>query len=111
MPADPAVVIVQVRTAETRYTLFATLAPSGDLVLSGHDDSPRIEASFGCEEYEYFYRVRAAAVPLVCERLGVARRALLDGIRGLLARHGIVASSEWRKWLEANGVVYEFSVR
>ena len=104
-------VIVQLRDGKTNYALYADLGASGDLVVAGHDLSGWQDDSFGRSEYEYVYTVRAAAVPRVCELLGVARDALLGGVQGLLAPHGVAASTTWRAWLQAHDVPYEFAVR
>src|SRR5687768_3913936 len=104
-------VIVQVSDGKTSYALYADLRDSGDLVIAGHDLSASLADSVGRDEYEYFYTVRAGAVPRVCELLGVERAALLDALRGLLAPHGVAASPTWRTWLQTHDVPYEFSVR
>ena len=108
--------IVRIREGGTHYTLSATIDAAGDLVLAGHDLSAWLkdhgERMFGrADEYEYYYRVAAAQLPRVCERLGVPRRNLLGAIRALLAPHGITASTAWKAWLQAAGIPYDFTVR
>ena len=104
-------VIVQIRDGKTSYALYADLRASGDLVVAGHDLSKWQEDSFGRDEYEYFYTVRADAVTRVCEALGVERAGLLDALQSLLAPHGVSASTAWRTWLQTHDMPYEFAVR
>jgi len=100
-------VIVEIRNSTTNYALYADLVRGGDLVVVGRDLSELV----GGDEYEYFYTIRVAAIPQLCERLGVEREALLDGLRRLLMPHGVTASAAWRAWLVGNAIPYEFSVR
>lgn len=103
--------IVEVRDARTNYALYADFDGRGDLVVSGTDRSPGLEERMGFDEYEYFYRIRAAEIPELCNQLGAPRETLLDGLRDLLAPSGASASSAWRKWLESHQIGFEFSVR
>jgi hypothetical protein len=111
-----ATTIARIRNRETDYTLLAELDAAGDLVLIGHDLNAwltgRGEDLFGrADENEYLYRVAAAQLPRVCELLGVPTSKLLDGVRVLLAPHGLGASGAWKAWLMAFGVPYDFAVR
>jgi len=104
-------VIVQIRDGKTSYALYADLRGNGDVVVAGHDLTRWQADSYGGDEYEYFYTVRAHAVPRLCELLAVGRAGVLEGIQGLLAPHGAAASTAWRAWLQAHDVPYEFAVR
>jgi hypothetical protein len=105
------VVIVQIRDGKTSYALYADRRGNGDVVIAGHDLTRWQADGYAGDEYEYFYTVRAPAVPRLCAELGVEPAGVLDGIRALLAPHGITASTAWRAWLQAHDVAYEFAVR
>lgn len=100
--------IITIENERTRYWLTAELAANGDVVLFGHDLSPGLEATFGWDEYEYFYTVLAANVPRLRAEL---HGDLLTAIKTLLEPHGISASTQWKEWLIAHAVPYEFAVR
>lgn len=110
--------IVAIRTDKKKYWLRVRLEKNGDLVLEGQDLSPGLEEMFGRDEYEYWYTVKAAAVPKLLETLG--------GANGLLGRptersiaavlrerfgepHGISASTEFKAWCKAHDVPYTFA--
>jgi hypothetical protein len=97
-------VIVQAREGHASCSLSADLRPSGDLAVTGHDLSVERDS-------EYVYTIRAAAVPRLCERLDVEAGELVDGLRRLLAPHGVAAGTMWRTWLKAHDVPYELTIR
>jgi hypothetical protein len=102
--------IVKVREGQTNYQLVASRNPGGDFVVAGYDTSPWVQDTFSTDEYEYFYVVKAQEVPRVCAALGTTEDALFEQVRALLAPHGIAASTQWKAWLTAQGIPFEFSV-
>lgn len=102
--------IVEVRSDQTNYMLSASRNREGDLLVSGSDLSPWVTERFSTDEYEYFYVVKAPDVVAVCAALGATEDDLLDRLRALLAPHGIGASTQWKAWLTAQKIPFEFSV-
>lgn len=108
-------ILVSIKDATTNYILTAEIQPSGDLVVSASDFSPSIKQTFDTDEYEYFYVVKAADVERVRTALGItdtvlSRVELLQRLRALLEPHGYTASTQWKAWLVANNIPYDFSV-
>jgi hypothetical protein len=102
--------IVEVRSGRTNYVLTASRNREGDLLVSGADLSPWVKEMFSTDEYEYFYLVKAPDVGRVCAALGATEDDLFDRIRALLAPHQTEASGQWKAWLTAQGIPFEFSV-
>jgi hypothetical protein len=102
--------IVEVRSGRTNYVLTASRNRDGDLVVSGSDLSPSVQEMFSTDEYEYFYVVKAPDVARVCAALGATEDNLFDRMAALLAPHGTDASGQWKAWLTAQGIPFEFSV-
>ena len=102
--------IVEVRFGGTNYVLTASRNREGDLLLSGSDTSTSVQEMFGTDEYEYFYVVKAPDVARVCAALGATEDDLFDRLRALLAPHGTDASAQWKAWLTAQAIPFEFSV-
>lgn len=101
--------LVEINEAVTRYWLSAELDAQGALVVSGHDLSRNLEDILGTDEYEYWYTVAAADVQRVCAALSTTPAQLLQALKDLLAPHGISASTEWKAWLVARAIPYQFS--
>jgi hypothetical protein len=102
--------IVEVRSGRTNYVLTASRNREGDLLVSGSDLSPWVKEMFSTDEYEYFYVVKAPEVARVCAALGATEDDLIDRMRALLEPHGTQASGQWKAWLTAQGIPFEFSV-
>jgi len=103
------VTIVSIVDERTNYRLTASL-DTGDLVLAASDLSASVRAMLETDEYEYYYVVKAADVPRLRALFGPSDTEVLERIRQLLAPHGVVASTEWKAWLSARGIPYDFSV-
>lgn len=109
-------ILVHIKDASTNYILTGELNGDGDLVVSASDFSPSVKEGFGTDEYEYYYVVKAANVPLVRRSLGVgetepfARSEMFARLRALLAPHGYTASTHYKAWLVDNKIPYDFSV-
>lgn len=57
----------------------ATLRSTGELEIAGVDSGPLVEQVFGDSDYEFWFTLASAAVPLLAERVGAADVArLLD---------------------------------
>ena len=117
--------------AVRRVALFSGELPSGlssltdayvdeasDLVVETQDIGAELVRIFGDSDYEWWVRVRAADKPELLERLRDSKPPAASAgdndalLLSLLARKfggRPTAPSDLRKWLDEQGIAYEFS--
>ncbi len=85
-----------------RY-LEASIKSNGDLVISGQDLGPGVEAFFGVSEYEWVWTVAACDCNQLLEALG----APADLLSALSKRFSEERASYLQSFLESAGIRYE----
>lgn len=83
-----------VDTAGNSRRVSAYVEDSGDLVVQTVDMGPRVESTWGGDDYEFWRRVKSDFVP----------RVLLE-----LIKDRFQSEREFRTWLEEKGIPAEFS--
>jgi hypothetical protein len=73
------------------------------LLFSGQDLGDRVEAIFGCREYEWDWRVKAADVPLFRAALGGSGDLLAD----IALRFGNEKAAELYEFLQSHQIPFE----
>lgn len=101
-------ILVDISDETTKYILTAELQ-NGDLVVSASDFSPSVKDTFGTDEYEYWYIVKAQEIWRLSHALGCTQAQLLEKLRDLLAPHGYTASTHYKAWLVEKLIPYSFT--
>lgn len=101
--ASKRIVLREEKSANDYRYLGATLDDNGDLVIEGQDLGDGVQASFGCREYEWIWRIKAKDLPAL-ERLLPNGANILEKLAQKFSNE---QASQLYDFLQANTIPFE----